>query len=54
LRQAAGLEPRWNEDCIGAGLDQMGQVFVVTKDASDLPSVIMGERSEPPLQLRIA
>ena len=39
LRQPARLEPRGNEDGVGAGLDQVRQILVIADDASDLSAV---------------
>ena len=36
LGQTARFKSRWDQDRVGAGLHQMGQIFIMAEDASDM------------------
>src|SRR4029453_14608018 len=54
LLQPAWLEPRRNEYGVGASLHQMGEVFVMAENASDLSRIVGRGRGEALFEFGIA
>ena len=46
LCQAAGLEGRWNQECIAAGIDKMGQLFIISDFCRNLIWILTAEVTE--------